>query len=335
MSSHRDQFRRELEGARRTTSDMRRDINESGRTTSISPTDELEMRAALARELASGASDQAQSKAFTRGGSISIDIDTLRKEESLIRGKLERVQQERTDNVMSLKDNLFASLQQSRAQIAEYRERNHELKEQLEREIASREQAESDRNAAEELVTHLEAQLDQKIHENAALAASAGSSAHSAQDADAMLSAALQRVEISVQERDLANAKVAALESTIAKNSGSLGASVGDLSIREVEMRDEIRELQELRADAMKGQIEELEEERGRWQKLAAELETKLRKAQLAIDHLGSRQGTSTARQEEAERERQQALDEMALLRKEIGHMRQESHEMQRALAET
>ena len=293
-------LRKELAEARLKTAEMQRG---GGRAPSISPTEFVDMRATLAAELSSG-SRGSQRK--------SMDYDSLRQQESAMRRKLEDAQSQRLKPPGLVEQSLDIGLVRPHPATAPPTARQPH-------------------QSATEDAVELQARCAQLEADNAVLRKVAESAAARLESAQAMLAEAQDRAANANAAKELAEGKVLQLQAALTQADQ---AEVGNLKLREEEVRDEIRGLQEQRFAAIKTQCEELDQENQELQRLSAELATKLREAESTIEQLGARQGLAVARQEEAERERELGIGEIDALRAQIERMRVDSQEFQRAFAD-
>lgn len=248
----------------------------------------------------------------------SIDYDSLRQEEALMK---ERIEQAQRDRQKSIKTGHDLSLEEAYRQIAKYKNRAQELKQQVIAEKNARESQEKDLGELREKCSELQAELRISLEENSMLNKIAGS-VHS-NSTRREISDAIEKAEKATKEKNEALTRLQALELALARKS----AGIDD---KEANMRADIQDLQEKRALVMKSQITELEEERETWQKHAAELEAKVTLAEAKIDALGTEHGSAAARHEQAEQERDQALDDLNRLRMQTARLRSENADMRR-----
>lgn len=238
--------------------------------------------------------------------------------------QLSLVQQERAQHDQSLSEGLLSALEDSKAQLAEYRKKVRNLSKQLEQESEARRTAEAEAHRMQDRNTLLRATLNDQLKQSEML-----NTKSQTVDFQRQILAAIAEAETARSERDVAIDKADHLEKALA---AATSEEVAHLSMHEASVREEIRDLNEQRTKAMKGQIQDLESDRDRLESEVTQLVLKLENAEKTIDSISRSHGTSTARQEDMQRERDAALAQIKLLKQQVQDSRIHTTQTQQGL---
>ena len=254
----------------------------------------------------------------------NVDVDDLKQEEALLKSKILEVQRARQQDEQDMQSQLSSALSSGRERLQLAEGEVTRLRAAVEQERRLRTTAEHEREDFQRQVEQLRHNLREKDAEIQILTRVTRDQVATGHSARSEVVDAIREARLAMQQRDLSQAKVASLEVQLrAIHSGVDVASPNSadkathLSRKEELVRDEIRQLQEERAQAMKAQIHDLEEERDTHTRVVSDLELRLTKAQGIIDTLGSQVGVATAREEELQRERDIAIQEAASFKKD------------------
>lgn len=228
-----------------------------------------------------------------------------------MRQKLAAAKSKRSQDESDLSASLVEKLRESQRLVKEYQIKASEAEAALQQERQKRIQAEHQLQVAKADIDTLDANLNEEIKKNEALTAVTGAASGGDEaGVQQQLLDAMQQAEAAIKERDEARAVAAALQSEMAMMTGNQ-EHVG-LTEKELALKNQIRQLNEKKAEMLKAQQEE---DREMWQLEKQALEARL-----------------IAAAGKAEADKEETAAELAQLRDQLSQFQTETDALQREL---